>query len=192
MELTIEQLGFTKEELQERVVARICAQLLEATGYNPESDREFTAESVFRRALDAQVQEKIDATISALAEKHVLPNVASYIENLTLQETNKWGERRGTPVTFVEYLVQRAEAYMLEEVDWDGKTKSDRDSYSWKKQGTRITHLIHQHLHFHIELAMKEALKVANGALAKGIQETVEAKLAEIVGGIKAKVEMPR
>lgn len=187
MSLDIEALGFTREELQERVVQRICTELLESIGYDEYGD-ESPASSSFKKEIDKRIKQQIEATINAIAEKHVLPNVAQYIENLTLTETNKWGESKKEPVTFVEYLVGRAEAYMQETVDYNGKSKAENSGYSFNGTQTRITHLVHQHLHYSIETAMKNALSVANSAIAKGIAETAKTKLEEIVSGLKVQV----
>jgi len=187
MSLDIESLGFTKEELQERVIERICTQLMESVGCD-EDGEEYPVSSTFRKAIDAKIKKHIDETISALADKHVLPNVAQYIENLTLQQTNQWGQKTAESITFIEYLVKRAEAYMQEKVDYSGKSKEESGSYSFNGAQTRITYLINQHLQYSIETAMKSALQVANSAISKGIQETVKFKLEEIVAGLKVQV----
>lgn len=189
MALDIESLGFTKEELQERVIERICRQVLESTGYDPDSGEEYPVESTFKRAVDQRVKETINTSINELAEKYVLPNVAQYIENLTLQATNKWGEKVGEPVTFIEYLTQRAEAYMQEKVDFQGKSKDENNGYSFNGTQTRITHLVHQHLHYSIETAMKQALAIANSSIASGIQETVKLKLDELSKNLSVQVK---
>lgn len=176
--MNIEEFGFTKEELQNRIVDRICEHLLGGGSDDAVSSNEFEVK------MTKLIQERIGATVQALAEKYVLPNVQDYIEKLTLVETNKWGERTGKSLTFIEYLIQRAEAYMLEDVNYEGKPKGT-DSYSWTKYQTRLTHLVHQHLHFHIERAMKEALTIANSTIAKGIEETVKIKLQEVTNGLK-------
>ena len=189
MSLNLETLGFTKEELQERVVERICEQLLSGVGYDPDSDMEFTTASQFHRELDERIKARIDETINAIADREVLPNVAAYIENLTLQETNQWGESKGKSVTFVEYLVQRAQAYMQEQVDWHGKPKGT-DGYSWTGKQTRITHLIHEHLHHSIETAMKDSMRIATGEIARGLHETTRQKLNEIAAGLNVQVQI--
>ena len=178
------------EELQERVIDRICEQLLTSIDYDPDTGGEYQVASTFRRGIDNRVKAKVEETINAIAEREVLPNVAAYIEGLVLQETNGWGEKRGTPVTFKEYLVQRAEAYMQEKVSFDGKSKAESNGYSWNGTQTRIAHLIHQHLHYSIESAMKNALKIATGAVAEGIQETVKIKLAEVSAKLKTEVKV--
>lgn len=181
-------LGFTEDELKQRVVDQICNQLLTATHYDYSEDTEYSGASTLMRDLEKKVREQIDASISTLAEQHILPNVAQYIENLTLQQTNQWGEKRGEPVSFVEYLVQRAEAYMQEQVDHSGKSKTQDNSYSWSGKQTRITYLIHQHLQYSIETAMKDAMKVATNSIAKGIEATAKQKLAEIAETLKVGV----
>ena len=184
--LSLESLGFTKEDLQQRVIDRLCEQVMESTALD--DGEEMSVPSAFSRRLETLVQQRIDATIAALAEAHVLPNVATYIETLTLQTTNKWGEKQGTPVTFIEYLVRQAETYMLEKVNYEGKPKGT-DSYSWTGTQTRIAHLIDKHLHYSIEQAMQLALKTANSAIVAGIEETVKIKLGEFAAALKVSVE---
>lgn len=185
--LDLQSLGFTKEELQDRVVDQICQQVLNGTGWD-EDGNEVSRQSEFSRQINEAVRKQISASIDALAQKHVLPNVAQYIENLCLQETTEWGEKKKEPVTFLQYLVARAEAYLQEKVDSNGKGKSEGDSYGWSGKQTRITHLVHQHLAFSIEKAMKDALSIATGEIAKGIHETARLKLNEIAVGLKVSV----
>lgn len=180
MSIDLKALGFTKEELQERVVARIAYSVMTDRVYDPESDDEYERHSQFRNDLQSRVKTRIDEKIDELAQKFVLPNVSEYIETLTLQETNQWGEKTGKPVTFIEYLTSRAEAYMQEKVNYEGKSKLENGPYSWSGTQTRITYLVNSHLHYSIEKAMKEALSIATNSIAKGINETVKIKLAEI------------
>jgi hypothetical protein len=181
------ELGFTKEELQQRVIDSIVDRLMTSESGDDEG-RSWVGESEFSRKLEKQVQGGIDAAVSALAEKHILPNVHAYIENLTLQQTNKWGETQGEPVTFIEYLTKRAEAYMVEEVNYEGKTKGESGGYSWAKAQARLAHMVDKHLHYSIDTAMKAALQTANSAIAEGIEKTVRIKLDEIVKGLKTTV----
>lgn len=183
MSIDLNALGFTKEELQERVINLIASQVMEGS-FRDEDGEEYTDNSEFSRRLNKKVAEKVDQEIQAIAERHVLPNVANFIETLCLQETNKWGEKTGNKMTFTEYLVSRAESYMTELVSFDGKSKGS-DSYSWKGTQTRLTHLVNQHLHYSIENAMKDALRVANSQIAKGIEETVKLKLADITQSLQ-------
>jgi len=188
MGLDIEALGFTQEELQERVIDRICETLLSSIAYDHDSDSEWPIESKFQNAIKKHVENKVQETINKLAEKHVLPNVAQYIENMTLTKTNQWGEKVGASKTFIEYLTDQAQEYMNEKVDFQGKTKQEQGGYSFNGTQTRLTHLVNSHLHYSIESAMKEALSIANSSIATGIQETVKVKLADISKALKVSV----
>lgn len=187
---TLQTLGFSIEQLQQRVVDQICDTLLSCRHEDEDGESSFYGSSEFKRKLDAEIKKRIDETINALAEKHVLPNVAEYIENLTIQQTNEWGEKRGESITFIEYLTKRAQAYMQEKVNHEGKTKDENGSYSWNAKQTRITHLVEKHLHFSIEKAMKESLSIATGEIAKGIHETTRLKLNEIAASLKVGVSL--
>lgn len=187
MQITLESLGLSKEDIQDRVIDQLCRTVLSGKTYDEDGNEEWV-DSQFKYKLDERVKAQIEASISAMAEKHILPNVHAFVENLTLQQTNKWGEKQGKPVTFIEYLTQRAEAYIQEEVSYDGKTR-EQGGYGWSKSTTRIAYLIHQHLQYSIESAMKEALKTANSAIAGGIQEAVKIKLQEVVSGLQVAVK---
>lgn len=186
---TLELIGMTKDELRDRVVGTIVHEMLhkrctdEDGGYEGQSD--------FRKVLDKQIKQSIDDTVSAIAEAHVMPVVADRIENVVLQRTTEWGEKKGEPQTFIEYLLHRADSYMTEPVASDGKPKKKGDSY-WKAAGTRIEYLIDSHLHSTIAHAMKEALKNANSSIVGGIEAAVKVKLQEIAEGMKCEVKMPR
>lgn len=189
MSITLEALGFTKEELQQRVIDQLCEQILH--GYRADDDN--GEESSFSSNVQAQIrqesQKRINEAVQAIGEKHILPNVTAYLEALCLQETTKWGEKKGEPITFIEYLTRRAEHFMNEQVDSSGKSKAEGDSYHWKGSQSRITHLVHHHLQFSIETAMKNALSIATSAITSGIAETVKLKLAEVQQQIKVNVK---
>ena len=92
------------------------AELLKAVGLSPEELKDRLVNELANRIqagdadwagigqdLTALVESQVNETVQRLAEEHVLPKVNEYIENLCLQETNKWGEKKGEPVSFVEY-----------------------------------------------------------------------------------------
>jgi hypothetical protein len=182
--MDLEALGFTREELQERVIAKVCDRLLETVGLDEDGD-EYAKDSTFARQIETRLKKYVDEKVAALCDQHVLPFVSGKVDELVLQETNKWGEKVGREVPFIEYLVSRAEAYMTEPVDFDGKKP---DGYGRATQ-TRITHMVHQHLHYEIATAMKKALETANGAIVGGINEAVRMKLAEFTTALKVTVE---
>jgi hypothetical protein len=188
-QITLESLGISQNEVVERVVQKIADNLLHAYAVDDEGDEVVAGPTKFMAALQARVIERMDCAIEEIAAKNVLPNVASYVEGLVLEQTNKWGERVGKPVTFIEYLVQRAETYLTEPVNYEGKTKEETGGYSWSKAQTRITWLVNKHLQYSIETAMKQALSTANSAIVKGLEETVKIKLAEVASKLKVKVE---
>jgi hypothetical protein len=190
MDTPFDLLGLSKEELQERVIESLCDRLLSGRGGE---DGDTFYDSPMKRALDKAIHAHIDGAVAKMAEEHVLPRVTEMVENITLQATNQWGEKKGEPMSFVEYMVQRADAYLREEVDYEGQSKEEkRDSYGWKKYGTRAAALVHKHLHYRVEEAMKAALANANHAIVGGLEETVKIKLQEVAAALKVEVKTGR
>ena len=186
---TLQALGITPAELIDRIVAKATEELLSNEAYDEEGDPVGRGATDLARRIEKNVQAHVDAKIQALADEHVLPNVSTYIEGLTLQETNRWGERTGEKLTFIEYLVQRADAYMREEVNYEGKAKSEANGYSWSKSTTRVAFMVNKHLHYSIEKAMTQALSHANSSIAKGLEEAVKVALTNATAGLKVAVE---
>lgn len=177
-------LGIKPEELQDRVIERICEKVLTGVSYNDE-DGEYEVDSGFKRRLDQRITQHIDGAVAKLADTHVRPGIEQMIENLTLQQTNKWGEKTGTAKTFIEYLTERAAAYFEEPVNSDGKAKGEDSYSSWNARTTRGAWMIEKYLHHSISTALEAALKDANSQIAGGIEKAVKLQLQELLGKLK-------
>ena len=208
MELTLESLGLTREELQERVIDTICTRMLETEvefcGEDGNTEARFQSTKL-ADALRKTIRRKIDEGINSLALKYVIPNAEALIQNVAMGNTNAWGEPVGPAVGFKEYLAKRAEAYMLEPVDYDGKTKQEGYHSDFKMRSTRLAYMIDHHLHYHVEAAvvqviqlhtqgieqvMQNILKQANNFLVEGIDKAVRANLELLLKSFKAKVDI--
>ncbi len=187
-ELTLEALGLTEEKLADRLVEKLADHMLSSLQYD-EDGGEWNGESRFAKRLSDQVAARLNKIVDDLGEKHVLPRVTAMVEDLCLQETNKWGEKVGKPVTFTEYLVQRADFWLREEVDYSGKTKAEVGGYSFSKSGTRVSYMINQHLQHSISTAMKKALEEANKSIIGGLEEAVKIKLGQIAVQLKTEIK---
>jgi hypothetical protein len=185
--LSLESLGLSKEELTERLLDRLTDAVMTESFTDYDGD-EMTRKSPLMRKLQSRIKEQIDAVIVDIGDKLVAPQITKMIEETSLQATNAWGEPKGEPITFTEYLVQRANAYICEEVNHRGEAKNaSRDSY-WSKSGTRITHMIHQHFDYEIKQAMTKAYEQANKSITDGIQKAVNQELAKISVKLKTDV----
>jgi hypothetical protein len=169
-------------ELQERVIAGLVTKIL------GERDDDFPHGEVMKE-VNERIEEAVNAKVKAVADEFVLPRIEVLIEGFCLQKTNEWGEKVGEEMTFTEYLIKRAEFYLTEKVDYDGKPKGARDSYSWKASGTRVAHMIDKHLHYEISRAMKEAVGAANETLAEGLEAACRIKLGEISSRLQVEVK---
>lgn len=186
-------LGMTKEEMAARIVEQCADKMLSSHGLDYDGEPTFS-KSKLAKQLDELIRKRVDETIVKIAGEHILPNVSAYIENLTLQQTNKWGERQGSSVTFIEYLTQRADAYMREDVNHDGKSQEESRSsgYSWNKSTTRVAYMVHQHLHYSIETAMKQAVAKANGVISGGLEKAIKDALKTVTDGLTVAVNVKR
>ena len=190
MQIDLELLGMTQEDLQQRIVDRAAEMILDGK-YDGDDEGSFT--DGVRSKLQDLIKERIDATVKRIADEHVLPHVDNLFQTVSLQETNEWGEKKNVKaLTFIEYITMRAGEYLKEEVNRDGKSRQEHGSGYFEKYTTRVTFLIHRYLQHTVESTMREALKSANAAIVGGIQKAVEIELANLVGKIKPDVTIAR
>lgn len=183
MSFDIQALGFTKEELQDRVVQRISDELMESMGYDPECDETYQAESEFAKEAKERIIQAIDARLSHLAETVIVPVVNEQIDSLVIQRTNAFGEKQGQPVTFTEYLVDAGNAFLMEAVDYKGE-RVNKNSFDRDKGQARIAHLLDQHIHYKIKAAMTDAVQQVTKIMAEGLAETAKLKVEEAMANV--------
>lgn len=182
--MDINDLGFSKEEILDRLIERVSEEVLTTIGWD--GDGECRANSTFKKKLDKLVLDRIDESVKAIAEEHVLPHAKNYIENITIKKTNQYGEEKGESITFIEYLTNRADDYLNQKVDGRGNIS---DSYGRNSQ-TRIAYLVDEHLDYSIKKAMTSALKTANDSIIGGLKTAVEMQLNEINKKLKIQVKL--
>src|SRR5579872_523053 len=179
---TIQDLGFTREEIEQKVVAKIADDLMAEYVYDDETGTDVRDTHLAVRFREI-IKKHVERQLNKLAEEYVVPHVKDLIEGVALQKTNEWGEKQGAPRTFVEYLTDQATNYLSEPVDFDGKPVG-RGSYSRETQ-TRLVNLVHKHLHYSIESAMKDAVEVVKKQLGASLEQTCKLKLNEIAENLK-------
>lgn len=185
---TLEALGFTKDEIAERIIDRAVQQLLKAEDYD-EDGHSYGVPSTFATAIDKAIRQKLDEAVVKAGDEVIAPKIAELIDGHVMVRTNEWGEKKGEPVSFTEYLVQRADAYMVEEVSFDGKSKAQSDSYSFRKFGTRVAYMIDKHLAFHIERAMAAAVGNAHSTIAASLNDAVKIAIGNLQVHVKTEVK---
>ena len=190
---TLEALGVSVEELGNRIVDQAVDRLLSSTGFNPETEEETHYESRFKREIEKRVQESVDKKIAALAEVHVLPRVGEMIEAADMRQTNQYGEAKSPPMTFKEYIANRAQVYMTENVDYHGNSKADlaaknESDYNWRSRGPRLTVLMRNYIQDSLETQAKAAVNDVNKVIAANIAKAAQDAIAAASANLKVTV----
>lgn len=187
---TLESLGINSEELGNRIVDQCVETLLNSTGFNPDTEEETRYESRFKREIEKRIQNAVDEKIAALAAVHLIPRVGEMIEKADMRKTNAYGEPKSPPMTFKEYIAHRAEEYMSEQVDYNGKSKAENnDSYGWKAQGPRLTVLMRIYIRETLEKHAKAAVTDVNKVIAKNIEIAARDAITAAAAAIKVSVQ---
>lgn len=186
---TLEALGVSPEELGDRIVDQAVNALLSSTGFNPDSEEETRYESRFKKEIESRVQKAVTEKIAALAEVHLVPKVGEMIENANLRQTNNYGEAKGEPMTFIEYIAMRAGAYMSENVDYNGQSKEESSSsHNWRSCGPRMTVMMKMYIRETMESHAKKAVTDVNAVFAQAIQKSAVDAITAATAAIKVSI----
>jgi len=185
---SLEALGITAESLAQRIVDQAVESLLSSTGYDEDGEENGTYATRFKREIEKKVTEAADAKISALAAVHLVPRVGEMIEAADMRQTNKYGEPTTPRLTFKEFIAARAESYMTEDVDINGKSKSESDYHSWRSNGPRLTVLMRMYIQGTMEMHAKAALTDVNKVIAKNIEQAARDAINAAAASLKVQV----
>jgi len=183
-------IGLTQEELQNRLIESLCDRALTCITFDEDGDV-FASGSPLSARLRKEIQERIDDAIRLVADKHITPQLVDKIESITLQQTNEWGEKKGEPVSFIEYLTKRTEKFMVEPVDANGRSQEEcrrRGDSFYGKGTTRIAQAIDKHLEYSIKSAMEKALADAQSTITVSLTEACKLALTEVQSKLKVQV----
>jgi hypothetical protein len=189
MDFNLEQLGITKDELADRVVDSIANRLLYREVANEDGNMVSGLESAFSHQLEERLLKAIGEAVNALAEKHVVPALVDRVEELDFQPQSRYGEPKGEPITYKEYLAGRADTWLTQTVDHDGNEKGDYHFRDQSKKTTRAAFLVNQYFSRTVEKALKEAVGAANEKIAEGLEKAVAMKIREIAAGLKVDIK---
>lgn len=192
--MNLQDLGITPEELQERLVTKLAEDFLTTT-YSDEYGDPVERPSSIKKQLDAQLKKTIDAKFEDLAQRLIAPNLEKLITELVIQRTNEFGQVKGEPQTFIEYLVDRANKYIEEPVDDKGRTqeefKRDGNSYGWKAAGSRLIVQIDKYLSNAIKEAVIKLVQTQGKSFAEGIRRETLAAINQVTAKMTVAVTVP-
>lgn len=190
--LDLSSIGITEEEIQNRVVASLVEGLMNKSYYDYEEGQEIQAYSEFGKRLNAALKSAIDAKFDALVESQIQPLIAAKVDALVIQQTNQWGEKKKEPVTFLEYLVDRADKFMVEPVDSKGRTREEceraRDSFYQSGTNNRLAAAVDKAIGAHLQNCVNAVVKEAQSKVQTSLSEVLQTALSEAQKNLKVTI----
>jgi hypothetical protein len=190
MDNTLELLGLTQEQLQDRVIETVSDKMLTSIGWDHDGE-DVSRKSNLRNRLDEMLKHRIDAALAAHFEKVIPPSFDKWIAEYKVQRTSQWGEKKSEPMTFLDYISSRVDGYLNEEVDSSGQSqeeaKAKGNSWYGGKQ-VRIIRMIDGRLTAAITEGIEKAFASTKGILAGGIEKAVLLHLGQFGETLKAYV----
>jgi len=185
--IDLKELGLDTEQLQQMVVERITQQLLYYISVD-DDDYGHHLDSKFSESLRKQIKERADRRVDEIAAERLEPVMREQLDKLEIQKTNQFGEAKGEPIPFVEYVAKRAEEYMQQPVDYKGNpAESLRQGES-----TRLAYLVDVHLGKTIHEGIQGAASDISAEIAKSVNTMVKAQLADLQQTIQVELKRKR
>jgi hypothetical protein len=194
--IELEDLGITREDLTERLVANLAERLLSEHGIpvrttvrledDEGDDVDDVVTSPFAQALHDRVESAVAEAVDRVAAEHVIANLDQYLISLDMTPTNRWGESNGPRLTLREWIDQRIDGWLRERVDYHGRSRAEGSGGG--ADTPRIVYLVHQHLHTMVGVRIEKALKEVNTAMGEGLAEVVRDEVGKIAERLSVEV----
>lgn len=187
MDISLESLGLSTEDMRERLVDAMIDRFL-TSKVSDEDGEPVVVASQFQAAIRTSITKRVDESVERLLAPALDRNIDTFLRGFVIQPTNGYGEPKREPRTITEYMADQVHAYLFEGVDALGKTKKERgsDSYNFASKANRVTFLIDQKLQELIATKMSEALKEANSLITNGLKAAVAFELDKLNAKLKA------
>ena len=167
MNINLADLGLDKERIEELVVDQLVENVMR--GYDDMND-------TFSRRMQKIIGAQIDASIDRHAKGLIDNTIALQMDNMVFLDTNRYGEKKGEPLSLREYIDKRITEYMNQDVDAELRTQSER-SYDWKPIGKRIMVMFSAEMKRQIQQSINAIWVAGNAPLIDAINETVKKQL---------------
>lgn len=174
--LTLEQIGLTQEELQQRVIEAIASQLLEENLEDEDGDtysRKTSLHTKLREAIIARVDEKV----GLLATMTTASQLPQYLNDLVFTRTNGYGEAKEPGEKLRAHIDRLVGEYLSVQVTSDGNTARYRDD----KTTSRLEWILGKHVRGLVKEAIDTYLKHAGDIIAGDLREAVTSAIAKLV-----------
>lgn len=183
MEFSCEMLGITQDQMRDMVIEKMADKALEEVGLDEEGNaykhmNKAVLNAVYKR-VDVMVHEAVTKILSETTEK----GIEEWVAGLGFLRTNNYGEPKGEPLTFREWLEKKVSAWFNEKVDANGST-----SGYGSKDTNRLSLIIHKHIHYHVQTCVERVIKDGNAVIAGGIEANVKQALSDIAAKMKVTV----
>lgn len=188
VDISLESLGLSVETMQGRLVDAMIDRFLTSTVSDEDGEPVIIA-SQFKDAIRKGITTRVDEVVERMLAPVLDGSINDFLTAFRVHHTNGYGEPKREPETITEYIVRRSNEYLVEGVDYQGKTRveNNRSGYSnHKDQTTRVAFLIDKRLNEAMEKSMKEALVDANTAITNGLKSAVIFELNKLNAKLKA------
>lgn len=180
---TLKILGITPEKIMEMAVEKLIS------GMREHYDDEYIEQRA-ARTFKEELQRKIDDAVSAFLDKQLEPVLKGAVSTLILQPTNHYGERKGEPIPFVEYVTKRASEWLGEPVDGEGR--AGRDSYGGGTKQPRLMWAFDKYFGYQMQAAIKSVLDASLQSLGGSLAKMVEEHTRKLTAVVKVSLQESR
>lgn len=177
---------------REDVIGAAANKLLQHIAEDYDENYGHLTETVIERALERiakQRREAVEAAIEEAVTKATAETAefdfAEYIESIEFGVTNRWGEVQGERRKLRDHIHHMVEAWLVADVNWEGKSKAEADSYGFKVAGKRIPVLVSNFIRDDVERAVKAALAEVGKRLSQDTGEMVKTVINERLDAVK-------
>lgn len=178
--IPFEALGISRDELINKIVDAAVEDLLSSVSTDDEGNS-YKMSSRLREDFNTELTKRISSTVSGLVDSLVTPE---YIRTTTFPRYSKYGEKKGDPLTFKEFVEQCVNKILDSRIDDSGKIL-EPGSYGYDRGKHFMSGLVEKT----IERELREAIQKGLINIQQEVTNALKAAATEIITKITASIK---
>jgi len=187
--MDLKELGFTQEELQQKVVETIVHDLMKQKNYDYDEDCACLGDSAFSRKLSSMMDDKIEESMRAMFEQKASGEIKVMIDEFIINHTDKCGEKINESESLSQFIVKKAESILNERVKFNG-VKSD--SYNSRDTTTRLEYMFNKAFDGKVSKLIDESVDHIKQTIENSLEESIQQRISTAFTKMRANLTISK
>jgi hypothetical protein len=175
----LNSLGLSAEEIERKIIQQCTDDLMRQYYTHEDGESAGHGKSTIVEKLEEKMAERIDAALEKVVSERFSAQLPQLLADFIFTPTSRYGEKKGKPRTFLEYVTDHAKEWAEQRVNDQGSVVG-KDQYSYSNHKTRFQRLLDEKVSADVNAALAQILKDGHSILITGLADELKRRMTEM------------